>query len=369
MTNANSATNLTPNPRTAPETVDESALQALTGRMIGDLGAAVSGALVVLGDRLGLYGALARVGPVSSLELAWATNLDERYVREWLANQAASGYIDYHPASDSFSMSPEQKAVLADPDSPVAMTGGFYATSSVYHDEPKVAEAFRTGEGIGWEDHHDCLFCGTAKFFRPGYAAHLVQSWIPALEGTREKLEAGARVADVGCGYGVSTMILARAFPRSTFIGFDLHAASVEHARRHAAEEGLTNVTFEVGSAKAFPGLAYDLVTMFDALHDMGDPVGAASHVRERLRSDGTWMLVEPMAGDRLEDNLTPVGRVYYAFSTMICTPGSRSQEVGLALGAQAGEGRLRGIVTEAGFTRFRRATETPFNLILEARP
>lgn len=349
--------------------IDEPILRELTGRMVGDLGAAVTGALVVLGDRLGLYATLARVGPVSSKELAWASALDERYVREWLANQAASGYVTYDPDTESFSMSPEQKAVLADPESPVAMTGGFYATSSVYQDEPKVAEAFRTGAGIGWEDHHDCLFCGTAKFFRPGYAAHLVQEWIPALEGVTERLRKGARVADVGCGYGISTMILARAFPHSTFLGIDPHAASIEHAREHAIEEGLANVTFEIGSAKVFSGANYDLVTMFDALHDMGDPVGAAAHIRECLHPEGTWMIAEPMAGDRLEDNLNPIGRVYYAFSAMICTPGSRSQEVGLALGAQAGEARLREVLAEAGFTRIRRAAETPFNLILEAKP
>jgi len=349
--------------------IDEPALRELTGRMIGDLGAAVSGALVVLGDRLGLYATLARMGPVSSRELALASRLDERYVREWLANQAASGYVAYDPDTGTFFMSPEQQAVLADPESPVAMMGGFYSASSVYHDEPKVAEAFRTGAGIAWEDHHDCLFCGTAKFFRPGYAAHLVQEWIPALKGVMDKLQKGARVVDVGCGYGMSTMILARAFPNSTFIGIDTHAGSIEHAREHAAGERLANITFEVGSAKSLSGADYDLVTMFDALHDMGDPVGAAAHIRQCLHPEGTWMIVEPMAKDRLEDNLNPVGRVFYAFSTMVCTPGSRSQEVGLALGAQAGERRLREVLTEAGFTKIGVATQTPFNLILEAKP
>jgi len=367
--NSNNTTTMEKEPANTNGAINEAALHEIAGKMVGDLGAAVTGALVVLGDRLGIYSTLAQVGPVTSVELAKETKLDERYVREWLGNQAAAGYVTYDPVAGVFSMTPEQRAVLADPDSPVAMTGGFYSVSSVYHDEPKVAEAFRTGTGIGWGDHHDCLFCGTAKFFRPGYAAHLAQEWIPALEGVREKLEAGAVVADVGCGYGASTLILARAFPKSTFIGFDLHLTSIEHARKHAAEEGLTNVTFEVAAAKDFPGCDYDLVTTFDALHDMGDPVGAAVAVRERLHRDGTWLVVEPFAGDRLEENLNPIGRVYYGFSTMICTPASRSQEVGLALGAQAGEARLREVMTEAGFKRFRRATETPINLILEVRP
>ena len=359
-----------PNPRTtSPAAPDEALLHEMAGRLVGDLGAAVSGALVVLGDRLGLYAALARTGPVTSDGLAHETHLDERYLREWLANQAASGYVTYEPSSATFSMTPEQQALLADPDSPVAMTGGFYSIASVYQDEPRIAEVFKTGGGLAWGDHSDCLFCGTAKFFRPGYAAHLAQEWIPALAGMQGRLMAGARVADVGCGYGASTLIMAKAFPKSTFTGFDLHPASIAHARKHAEEEGLTNVTFEVAAAKEFAGQDYDLITTFDALHDMGDPVGVASYVRQCLRPDGSWMVVEPFAGDRLEDNLNPVGRVYYGFSTMVCTPASRSQEVGLALGAQAGEGRLRDVMMEAGFTRFRRAAETPFNLILEATP
>lgn len=347
--------------------INEAALHNLVGKMVGDLGAVVSGALVVLGDRLGLYRALAEVGPADSAKLAEHTGLDERYLREWLANQAASGYINYEVESGCFSMSPEQKAVFADPDSPVAMTGGFYAASSVYHDEPKVAEAFRTGGGLAWQDHHDCLFCGTEKFFRPGYAASLVQKWIPALDGVQAKLEAGAQVADIGCGHGASTIIMAKAFPKSKFTGFDLHPGSIERAHQLAREAGLTNVTFAIASAKEFPG-RYDFVTIFDALHDMGDPVGAAAHVRESLNTDGTWMIVEPMAGNSLEENLNPVGRVYYGFSTMVCTPTSRSQEVGLALGAQAGESRLREVMEKAGFRQFRRATQTPFNLVLEAK-
>jgi SAM-dependent methyltransferase len=232
-----------------------------------------------------------------------------------------------------------------------------------------VTEAFRTGKGIAWGEHHQCLFCGTERFFRAGYSAYLTQQWIPALEGVEEKLRTGARVADVGCGHGASTVIMARAYPNSEFVGFDIHPASIERANEHAQSQGLTNLRFEVATAKNFPGKDYDLVTVFDALHDMGDPVGASVHVREALKPDGTWMIVEPFAGDTLEENMNPVGRVFYGFSTVICTPSSRSQEVGLALGAQAGEKRLHGVVTEAGFTRFRRATETPFNLILEARP
>jgi len=348
--------------------INEAALNSLVGKMVGDLGAAVSGALVVLGDRLGLYRALGEAGPADSTKLATLTGLDERYVREWLANQAASGYVNYEPKSGRFSMSAEQKAVFADPESPVAMAGGFYAASSVYHDEPKVAEAFRTGAGIAWKDHHNCLFCGVEKFFRPGYAANLVQNWIPALDGVRAKLEAGAQVADIGCGHGASTIIMAKAFPKSKFTGFDFHPGSIERARQCAREAGLANVIFATASAKEFPG-RYDFITTFDALHDMGDPVGAAAHACKSLQADGTWMIVEPMAGNSLEENLNPVGRVFYGFSTMICTPNSRSQEVGLALGAQAGERRLREVVEQAGFRRFRRATQTPFNLILEAKP
>jgi SAM-dependent methyltransferase len=348
--------------------INETALQNLVGKMVGDLGAVVSGALVVLGDRLGLYRALAEIGPADSVKLARTTGLHERYVREWLANQAASGYVNYEAKSGCFSMSPEQKAVFADPDSPVAMTGGFYSAASVYHDEPRVAEAFRTGTGVAWQDRHNCLFCGTEKFFRPGYAANLVQNWIPALDGVRAKLEAGAQVADIGCGHGASTIIMAKAFPKSKFTGFDLHPASIERARQLVREAGLANVTFATASAKEFPG-RYDFVTTFDALHDMGDPVGAAAHTRESLKADGAWMIVEPMAGNSLDENLNPVGRAFYGFSTMVCIPNSRSQEIGLSLGAQAGERRLREVMEKAGFRQFRRAAQTPFNLILEAKP
>ncbi|WP_367870764.1 class I SAM-dependent methyltransferase [Luteolibacter sp. Populi] len=344
-------------------------LETFAGKVICEMGAAATGALVVLGDRLGIYSALAKSGPVSPAQLAVLTALDERYLREWLSAQAAAGYVDYDPANERFSMNPEQIAVFADPHSPAAMCGGFFGISSMYNDEPMIAEAFKSGKGVAWGDHHNCLFCGVDRFFRPGYEANLVSSWLPALDGVEAKLRAGATVADIGCGHGASTVLMAKAFPKSKFIGFDLHPASIECARHHAAEEGVMNVEFQVATAKNFPGKDYDLVTIFDALHDMGDPVGAAVHIRQTLAADGTWMIVEPMAGDSLAENLNPVGRLYYSFSTMVCTPGSRSQEVGLALGAQAGEKRLRAVVEEGGFTRFRRATETPVNLVLEARP
>lgn len=277
--------------------------------------------------------------------------------------------MTYDPDSTAFFMTPEQTAVLADPNSPVARWEGFTQLLPSIRMSPGVAEVFRTGHGIAWADHHQCLFCGTEKFFRPGYAANLIQHWIPALDGFQSKLKSGAKVADVGCGYGASTLIMAKAYPNSTFIGYDLHSASIEHARKQAHEEGLSNASFQVASSKEFPGRNYDLVTTFDALHDMGDPVGAARHVLECLHPDGAWMIVEPFAEDKLEDNLNPIGRVFYGFSTMVCTPGSRSQEVGLALGAQAGQKRLSQVMTEAGFRRFRTATRTPFNLTLEARP
>ncbi|QJE96353.1 class I SAM-dependent methyltransferase [Luteolibacter luteus] len=344
-------------------------LEAFAGKMMVEMGAAVSGALTILGDRLGIYEALAKAGPTSSEGLAKAAGLDERYLREWLHAQAASGYIDCDPDKGLFWMNPEQIAVFADPESTLLMSAGFYSISAVYHDVPLLEAAFRSGKGVAWAEHHSCLFCGTERFFRAGYRENLVPSWIPSLDGVEAKLIAGAKVADVGCGHGASTVLMAKAYPKSHFIGFDLHEESIKVARERAAEEGVANIEFQVGTAKAFPGKDYDLVTVFDALHDMGDPVGASVHIRESLKPDGTWMIVEPMAGDTLAENLNPLGRLYYSFSTMVCTPGSRSQEVGLALGAQAGEKRLRAVVEEGGFTRFRRAAATAVNLILEARP
>ncbi len=349
-------------------TINETKLQEFLGKMIKDLGAAASSSLVLIGDKLGLYKAIVNAGSVNSNQLAELTNTNERYIREWLAAQAASGYIEYHAETDSFSMNPEQISVFADEESPNYMIGGFYSLSSVMSGEAKITEAFRTGEGIGWGDHSECLFCGTAKFFRPTYKTYLTSQWLPSLEGVIQKLEKGAKVADIGCGHGCSTAIMAEAFPNSEFIGFDFHEPSIEAAKKSALEKNLQNISFEVATAKIYKGSNYDLVAFFDCLHDMGDPIGAVSHVKETLNSDGTLLIVEPMANDNLEENLHPIGRVMYSFSTTICTPSSLSQEVGLALGAQAGEKRLREVVTSGGFTKFRRAAETPFNLILEAR-
>ncbi|MEO9191443.1 MAG: class I SAM-dependent methyltransferase [Acetobacteraceae bacterium] len=350
--------------------VDEARLNAFVGHMLGDLGAAMGASLVLVGDKLGLYKALAEAGPMSSTALAGRTATNERMVREWLAAQAAAGYVDYDPADDRYSLSPEQAMVFAEEESPVFLAGFFDIVAAAIRGEDKVTEAFRTGRGVGWHEQHRCLFCGTERFFRTSYQHHLVQEWIPALDGVAAKLERGGTVADVGCGHGASTIVMARAFPDARFAGFDYHAPSIEAARAAAREAHLGDrVTFEVAAAKHFPGSGYDLVTFFDCLHDMGDPAGAAAHVRDALAPDGTWMIVEPMAGDRLADNLNPVGRIYYAASTMICTPASMSQEVGLALGAQAGQARLRAVVTGAGFSRFREAIATPFNMVLEARP
>ncbi|MEZ5323544.1 MAG: methyltransferase domain-containing protein [Verrucomicrobiales bacterium] len=350
--------------------IDTEKLHSFLGKMVGDMGATASGALVVLGDRLGLFAAVAEAGGGTPEEIATAAgNLDERYVREWLSCMAASGYVEYDGSTETFAMTPEQAAVFAVPHSPALLTGGYYGIASMFIDEPKIAKAFQSGNGVGWGDHHSCLFCGVERFFRPGYEANLTTDWIPSLTGAREKLVRGARVADVGCGHGCSTSIMAKAFPNSEFIGFDPHEPSVVAARKIAADEGVSNVRFEVGTAQDFPGDNYDLVACFDCLHDMGDPAGAAAHIRETLNDDGSWLIVEPMAGDTLAENLNPVGRLYYAFSTMICTPAAKSQDVGLALGAQAGEKRLRDVVTSGGgFSQFRRAAETPFNLILEAR-
>jgi SAM-dependent methyltransferase len=305
---------------------------------------------------------------MTASELAKKTNTDERYVREWLSAQAAGGYVTYDPAKQKFQLPDEQAFALAMEDSPAYLPGAFHIVSSMLKDEPKLVEAFRTGQGVGWDQHDVSLFEGTEKFFRPNYAANLVSSWIPSLSGVEEKLKGGARVADVGCGHGASTILMAQAYPNSQFVGFDYHGPSVDSARRAAAKSGANNAAFEVATAKDFHGAKYDLVAFFDCLHDMGDPVGASRHVHEMLNPDGAWMIVEPFANDKLEDNLTPVGRVFYSASTMICTPASRAQEVGLCLGAQSGEARMRKVVMDGGFTKFRRATETPFNLVYEAK-
>jgi ubiquinone/menaquinone biosynthesis C-methylase UbiE len=349
--------------------IDMNKLNTFIGQFVTDLGAAVHTGMVVIGEKLGLYKALAE-SPLNSAQLAAKTKTDERYVREWLASQAAGGYITYDDKTDKFSLSTEQVFALATEDSPAYLPGAFELALGSLAAVPRIAESFRTGAGMGWDEHVDGVFHGCEKFFRPGYAANLVSSWIPALHDVKGKLTAGARVADVGCGKGASTILMAKAFPESQFFGFDYHPQSIEAAQESAKRNGVAErVRFEVSKAKEFPGTDYDFVAVFDCLHDMGDPIGAAKHVRKSLAKEGTWMIVEPFAHDQLKDNLNPVGRVYYSFSTLLCTPCSRSQEVGLCLGAQAGEARIREVATAAGFTRFRRATETAFNIVYEVRP
>ncbi|MGE0372311.1 MAG: class I SAM-dependent methyltransferase [Gammaproteobacteria bacterium] len=350
--------------------MNEQKLYDFVGQVLNDLGGAFSLGLVRIGTALGLYKTLQEKGPLTSRELAEAAGLHERYVREWLAHHAASQYLSYDPASRRFALPPEQAAVFADENSPVYLADAFECAAAYVENQPKVQAAFRHGGGVGWGDQAGCLFCAVARFFRPGYSANILQHWLPALDGVVDKLERGARVADVGCGHGYSTVMMAQAFPNSEFIGYDFHAKSIDEARKHADAHGTgDNVRFEVASAKQFPGGDFDLVTSFDCVHDMGDPVGAARHIHGSLRKDGTWMIVEPFAHDRLEDNLNPVGRLYYAASTLVCVPASLDQDVGTALGAQAGESRLRDVAMTGGFRHFRRAAETPFNLILEARP
>ncbi len=349
--------------------IDEGKLEAFMGQMVTDMGANISAPLMLIGEKLGLYKAMAHAGPLTAAEIAERSGTAERSVREWLGNQAAGGYVTYDPGSDRYTLPDEHALALADEDSPFYMLGAYELIASLYADEDKLLDAFKSGHGMGWHEHDHRLFRGTERFFRPGYRGHLVDAWIPALDGVKEKLEKGARVADVGCGHGASTVIMAEAFPNSEFFGFDYHGPSIERAREAAREAGVEDrITFGVHSAKEFPDNDYDLVCVFDCLHDMGDPVGAARHVRETLADDGTWMIVEPFAGDSVQENLNPVGRIFYGASTVICTPASLDQEVGLALGAQAGQARLTEVLEEGGFTRVRRATETPFNLILEAK-
>jgi 2-polyprenyl-3-methyl-5-hydroxy-6-metoxy-1,4-benzoquinol methylase len=354
----------------ATATVDEAKLEQFMGQAVTDMGAAMNGALVLIGGELGLWKAMAGAGPLSSEEIAGRSGVAERYVREWASAQAASGYLEYDADADAFTLPPEQAMAFADENSPVYVLGGYHVVSSVWKDRERLAERYRTGAGFGWHEHDPELFSGTEAFFRPGYQAHLTAEWLPALEDVEEKLRSGAKVADIGCGHGASTVIMAKAYPDSEFHGFDYHDGSIARAKEMAQAEGVSdNAAFDVATAKDYPGDGYDLVCFFDCLHDMGDPVGAMKHVRETISEDGSVMLVEPFAADTLSENLKPVGRVYYAASTLVCTPSSLDQEVGLGLGAQAGEGRLRQVAEEAGFTRFRRATETPFNLVLEARP
>ncbi len=350
--------------------INEEKLNQFVHKAVCDIGATYSAALMVIGEELGLYKAMAELGPVTSQQLARSTDTSERYVREWLAAQAAGGYAGYDAETECYSLSEEQAFALADENSPAYLPGGFLIAVSALRIVPKIIEAFRTGEGVGWHEHDPGMFRGVESFFRPGYRVNLMNSWIPALAGVQAKLEQGASVADVGCGHGASTILMAQAFPNSRFAGFDFHEPSIKRAREAASDAGVSDrVKFEVARSHEYPGDGYDLVAVFDCLHDMGDPVGAAAHVLKSLNKDGTWMIVEPYAGDKVEDNLNPVGQVYYGASTLICTPASLAQDVGLALGAQAGEARLRAVTEKGGFTRFRRAAETPFNIVFEARP
>jgi 2-polyprenyl-3-methyl-5-hydroxy-6-metoxy-1,4-benzoquinol methylase len=349
--------------------IDETKLNDFIGKVVGDVGATMSAALVVLGDRLGLYRAMAAAGPVTAAELARRTETTERYVSEWLNGNAAAGYVQYDAATRKYLLPPEQAVALTDSESPAFVPGLFQVAAAVWASEARIADRFRTGEGLSWGEQHPCLFEGTERFFRSSYIGSLVSSWIPALDGVQAKLEGGARVADVGCGLGASTILMAKAFPRSRFWGFDSHAKSIETARKRAETAGVADrVTFEVAKSTDYPGQGYDLIAHFDCLHDMEDPSGAARHARSTIAAEGTWLVVEPFASDLPEENHNAVGRVFYAASTMICVPHSLSHD-GPALGAQAGEKRLREIITGGGFSRFRRATQTPFNLILEARP
>jgi 2-polyprenyl-3-methyl-5-hydroxy-6-metoxy-1,4-benzoquinol methylase len=350
--------------------VDMDKLMAFLGQVVGEMGATVNAGLIVIGDRLGLYRALAASGPLTSGELAEKTGTAERYVREWLNAQAAGGYVKYDPATQRYELPPEQAMALADENSPAFVCGGFEIATATLKAVPHIEESFKSGAGYGWHEQDHGVFTGCERFFRPGYNANLVSAWIPALTGVEEKLRVGARVADLGCGLGSSSRLMASAYPKSRITGFDYHQESIELARNKAKEAGLSDrLHFEVAPASSFPGTGYDLVTVFDALHDMGDPVGVARHVRQALAPDGTWLIVEPIAGDKVEQNFNPVSRAYYAFSTLLCVPNSLSQDVGLALGAQAGEKRIHDVVTAAGFTHFRRAAETPFNLVYEVRP
>jgi 2-polyprenyl-3-methyl-5-hydroxy-6-metoxy-1,4-benzoquinol methylase len=350
--------------------LDQDKLNQFIMKFVADLGATAHGASVLIGDQLGFYKTLASSGALTPKELAEKTGTTERYVREWLSAQAASGYVNYDSATGKYMMTPEQAFTLTNEDSPVYIPGAYYIASSIYKDWRKLAEVYRSGKGFGWNEHSNDLFIGTKKFFKPGYIANLVSSWLPSLDGVVEKLQAGGRVADVGCGLGASTIIMAKAFPKSKFIGYDYHMESIEWARNDSYTAGVTsNTDFEVALAKDYRGKDFDLVTFFDCLHDMGDPEGAAKHVYESLKHDGTWMIVEPYAKDTVQENLNPIGRIFYSASSMVCVPSSLSQEVGLGLGAQASDSAISKVVKAGGFTRIRRAAETPFNRVFEARP
>lgn len=350
--------------------VDMDKLMGFVFRSVEEVGATLNTALVVLGDKLGYYRAMAASGPTTPPRLASETGTAEPYAREWLNAQAAGGIVDYDPSTGQYTLPPEQIVALTDESSPAYLQGIFQIAIGTVHDYSKIVELARTGAGLGWGEHTHDVHEGCERFFQPSYNAHLVADWLPALDGVTAKLERGIRVADIGCGHGASTIIMATAYPNSTFTGFDYHPDSIEVARSRAEAAGVADRTrFEVAGAGEYGGTGYDLVTTFDALHDMGDPVGTARHVRRTISDTGTWMIVEPAAGDRVEDNLNPVGRAYYGFSTLLCTPGSLSQEVGLALGTQAGPARIQGVTAEGGFTRFAKVAETPFNQVLEVRP
>jgi len=353
---------------TAPA-IDGDKLMAFVFQAVGEVGATLNAALVVMGDRLGYYRALAGAGPTSPAELAARTNTSEHYTREWLNAQAAGGFVEYDPETRLYTLPPEQAVAFTDESSPAYLPGFFQIALGTVHHTTETIEAARSGAGIGWHEHTSDVHVGCERFFRTTYNASLLAEWLPSLDGVVEKLERGATVADIGCGHGASTILMAQAYPKSTFVGSDYHPESIETARLRAKEAGVSDrIRFEVAPANAYTGSNFDLVTIFDALHDMGDPVGAARRVRESLAPDGTWMIVEPMAGDHVEDNLNPVGRAYYGFSTLLCTPASLSQDVGLALGTQAGPARIRDVTTAAGFTRFRTAAQSPFNLVYEVK-
>jgi len=349
--------------------IDETKLNKIIQKVIEDIGATFHAPLVLIGEKLGLFKAMAGAGLLTARELAQRTNTAGRYVGEWLPAMAAGGYVEYDAESGCYFLTPEQAFAFADEKSPAYMPGAFQAATGAIRSEAKIAEAFRTGKGVGWHEHDPELYRGAERFYKPNYVANLVGSWLPALDGVEKKLKEGARVADVGCGYGVTTILMAQAFPLSRFFGFDYHEPSIEWARKRAEEAGVSDrIHFEAFSAKDMPGDSYDLITMFDCLHDMGDPVGVSRHMRKAIKNNGTWMIVEPFAGDRVEDNLNPVGRLFYCASVLLCTSGAIAQEGHMVLGGQAGEARIREVVTAGGFTRFRKVAQTPINLIFEAK-
>jgi 2-polyprenyl-3-methyl-5-hydroxy-6-metoxy-1,4-benzoquinol methylase len=348
------------------ETVNEAKLEELAGKVVGDVAAALSLYMAYIGDQAGVYAAMDEAGPQTVEQLAGKTGLNPKYLHEWLGSNAAAGYVSYDPESETFWLTPEQALIFTREGQPACMQGFIQAVVSQYESYEKAVHTFKTGEGRPWGDQSQCCFCGTDRFFRPGYEASLVSTWIPSLDGVEERLKAGAKVADIGCGHGSSTILMAEAYPNSTIVGFDFHAPSIEEARAKAKAAGVENVEFHVATAQDFPGEDYDFACIFDALHDMGDPVGAAAHIRDALKPEGTFMLVEPMAGDSMTENLHPLGQIYYAFSTTVCTPASLAQEVGLGLGAQAGQKRLTEVLNDAGFGTVRRASETPTNMVLE---